>query len=142
MRSKILPVLAFVALAFQASVGFAQQDDSNDNHGGDQTSGGVWVIENVTTYETVCHDEVKTTTVNTGQVTCDVTNNSVAKSADFAGSGHCEPIMDTVETMIPVCKQVPKVTQVWVQKEQSTGQIGSGGEDNRGGQDPGYGAVE
>ena len=41
MGFKILPVLAFAALAFQASVSFAQQDDSNDNHGGDQTSGGV-----------------------------------------------------------------------------------------------------
>jgi hypothetical protein len=100
------------------------------------------VVENVTTYETVCHDEVKTTSVNTGQVQCDVNHNSIAKSADFSGSGQCDSIMETVETLIPVCKQVPKVTQVWVQKEQATGQIGGGGEDNRGGQDSGWGGVD
>lgn len=64
----------------------------------------------------------------------------MAKSADFAGSGHRDPVMDTVETLMPVCKQVPKVTQVWVQKEQATGQIGGCG--NRGGQDSGWGGVD
>lgn len=116
MLPKIFSTIALAGLIVQASTSFAQQANTNDNHGENQTSDAAWVIENITTYETVCRDEVKSATVNTGKSTCDINSNEAVKSADFSGNGRCDPITETVETMIPVCKQVPKVTQVWVKK--------------------------
>jgi hypothetical protein len=94
MQSKLFAAVGFISLLLQAPASFGQ------------------VFEYVTTYGTVCHDEPTTSSYDTGNVSCQVTNENSGKSVDFSATGNCDPVMGSVTTMIPVCKQVAVVTPV------------------------------
>lgn len=90
-------------LALQAPTVLAQQDDSNDNHGGDPSPAYQ------TVYETVCHDEPRTASYETGNTTCTTNNTYTDKSADFGGSGSCHPEVVSYETVVAVCERVARL---------------------------------
>lgn len=97
MQSKLFAAVGFIGLLLQAPASFSQV---------------IFRYDTVTTYETVCHDEPKTTSYDTGNVSCKVTNDHTGKSVDFSSTGSCDPVMGSVTTMIPVCEQVAKTVQV------------------------------
>lgn len=97
MQSKLCAAVGFTSLLLQASASFGQV---------------VFRYDTVTTYDTVCHDEPKTTSYDTGNVSCKVANEHTGKSVDFSSTGSCDPVMEAITKMIPVCEQVPKTVQV------------------------------
>ena len=93
MTSWLLSAIGYLCLSLQASASFGQV---------------VIRFDTVSTYETVCHDESKTTSYDTGNVSCKVAYDHTGKSSDFAATGSCDPVIDSVTTIIPVCEQVAK----------------------------------